>query len=164
MSDANIKTILLEEEASRHDLTGKILRRLPDTPVEAAKETEPGISIEEEYAMGKDTLHLVSYKGDFLKPCPGTKEYICCGYQILNFATNCPLNCSYCILQSYFNQPNLKVFVNLEENLEQILQTIDSNPETVFRIGTGEFTDSLALDPVTRVSDVLMPAFSERKN
>ena len=162
MPDEAIKKILVEEEASRYDLTEKILGRLPDAPVESAAKTESGIS-SEDYDMGKGTLHLVSYKGDFLKPCPGTREYICCGYQILNFATNCPINCSYCILQSYFNQPNLKVYVNLEEKLEQVLQTIDSNPAKVFRIGTGEFTDSLALDPVTRVSDLLVPEFSKRK-
>ena len=163
MPDAAIKKIRVEEEASRHDFTEKILSRLPDAPVESTAKTESGIS-SEDYDMGKDTLHLMSYKGDFLKPCPGTREYICCGYQILNFASNCPLNCSYCILQSYFNQPNLKVFVNLEEKLGQVLQTIDSNPAKVFRIGTGEFTDSLALDPVTRVSDLLVPEFSKRKN
>ena len=114
--------------------------------------------------MGKDTLHLLSYKGEFLKPCPGTREYICCGYQILNVATNCPINCSYCILQSYFNQPNLRVFANLDEKIDQVLKEIDSKPECIFRVGTGEFTDSLAIDPITRWSDLLVPRFSERKN
>jgi spore photoproduct lyase len=114
--------------------------------------------------MGKETLQLLSYKGEFLKPCPGTKEYICCGYQILNVGTNCPLDCSYCILQSYFNQPNLRVFANLEEGLETVLQAIDSEPERIFRVGTGEFTDSLAVDHITCWSDILLPAFSQRKN
>ena len=91
--------------------------------------------------MGKDTLHLLNNKGEFLKPCPGTSGYICCGYQILNLATNCPLDCTYCILQHYFNQPNLRVFANLEQGLQSALKTIDGHPERVFRVGTGEFTN-----------------------
>jgi len=113
---------------------------------------------------GKKTLHLVPYAGDLLKPCPGTKAHICCGYQILNVATNCPLDCSYCILQSYFTEPNLRVFVNLEERLGEVLNRIDCHPDMIFRIGTGEFTDSLALDPIVGWSELLIPAFSKRKN
>ncbi len=116
------------------------------------------------FYMGKNVLHFLNYKGEFLKPCPGTREYICCGYQILNVATNCPLNCSYCILQYYFNNPHLRVHTNLAEELPRILETIDAQPEKVFRVGTGEFTDSLALDPVVRWTDLLVPAFSTRKN
>lgn len=114
--------------------------------------------------MGKQTLRLMSYKGEFLKPCPGTKEYICCGYQILNLATNCPLECTYCILQSYLNQPDLRVYVNLEARIDQVMEVIDRQPHRIFRVGTGEFTDSLALDPITRWSDLLIPLFSSRKN
>jgi spore photoproduct lyase len=114
--------------------------------------------------MGKDTLHLVRYAGEFLKPCPGTRNYICCGYQILNLAANCPMDCSYCILQAYFNQPNLRVFVNLHEGLKRALEEIDSHPERMYRVGTGEFTDSLALDPVVSWTRTLLPEFSRRKN
>jgi len=163
MPGFSVKKVLLEEGASEHAFAQRILRRLPETPVQISTPTESGEYADEE-DMGKGTLHLVIHKGDFLKPCPGTKEYICCGYQILNLATNCPLDCSYCILQSYFNQPNLRVFVNLEEELEQVLQTIDSNPERIFRIGTGEFTDSLALDHISGLSDLLLPEFSKRRN
>ncbi|MBW1787961.1 MAG: DNA photolyase [Deltaproteobacteria bacterium] len=114
--------------------------------------------------MGKDVLHLLKFPGAFFKPCPGTREYICCGYQILNLATNCPLDCSYCVLQAYINQPNLRVFVNYEEALQQSLDAIDAQPERVFRVGTGEFTDSLALDPLTGWTNRLVSAFSRRKN
>ncbi|MBW2614918.1 MAG: DNA photolyase [Deltaproteobacteria bacterium] len=163
MKDLMIKKVIIEKEASGHALTDQILRRIPDIPVQTIEETESKAS-PDETDMGKETLHLLSYKGEFLKPCPGTREYICCGYQILNVATNCPLDCSYCILQSYFNQPYLKTFVNLEQGVEQVLKVIDSSPDLVFRVGTGEFTDSLAIDPITRWSDWLLPLFSKRKN
>jgi spore photoproduct lyase len=163
MSDFAIKEVLVENEASGYSLTNKILAGLPGIPVQSIKGVSPKTR-GNQLDMGKDMLHLISYKGEFLKPCPGTKEYICCGYQILNVGTNCPLDCSYCILQSYFNQPNLRVFANLEGELESVLKNIDSQPERIFRVGTGEFTDSLALDHITCWSDILLPAFSARKN
>lgn len=114
--------------------------------------------------LGKDVLHLLSYKGQFLKPCPGTRNYICCGYRVLNVGTNCPMDCSYCILQSYFNNPDLRVFTNLDEQLPAVLDEIDAAPERIHRVGTGEFTDSLALDHLTGWAAMLMSLFSKRKN
>jgi len=54
--------------------------------------------------------------------------------------------------------------VNLEERLERIGQIIDSHPEKIFRIGTGEFTDSLSHDHIVGWTDILLPFFSGRKN
>ena len=160
MNNKDIRKIIVEEGLQRGPMALKIMKRVP-----------PGLSFNGSPEsigkgfMGKDTLHLLSHRGEFLKPCPGTKEYICCGYQILNVATNCPLDCSYCILQSYFlNQPYLRIHVNLEEQLPEILAFIDRDPEKIVRVGTGEFADSLALDPLTRWTEILMAPFSERKN
>jgi len=161
MNGLHIRRVVLDKDASSYALTRQILAGLPGVPVHSSG-LDPHLFDGE---PGKETLHLQHYKGDFLKPCPGTREYICCGYQILNLAANCPLDCSYCILQSYFvNQPSLRVFVNLEEQLPDVLQLIDSQPGRIFRVGTGEFTDSLALDPMTHWSDMLLPQFSRRKN
>ena len=153
-----IKGAIVEKGLQINPMVEKITEQFPHEPSEkAAHRRQKG-------DMGKDTLHLLSYKGDFLKPCPGTKEYICCGYQILNVATNCPLDCSYCILQSYFlNQPYLRIHVNLEENLSRILDIIDQDPEQIVRVGTGEFADSLALDPLANWTNILIPPFSRRK-
>ena len=163
MTNVTIKKVLTEEGTRNWTFSNEILSRLPGIPVQHVKTTNSN-KVSNEQNMGKDTLHLLSFQGEFLKPCPGTREYICCGYQILNVATNCPLDCSYCILQSYFNQPNLRVFVNLEEKIEQTLKKIDSKSEWIFRIGTGEFTDSLAIDHITRWTDLLLPLFAKRKN
>jgi len=159
MAYYHIKNTIVEEGSKKSPMSRKIMGRIPHTSL-----AKPSSSISPD-SMGKDTLHLLSYKGEFLKPCPGTKEYICCGYQILNVATNCPLDCSYCILQSYFlHQPYLRIHVNLEENLGAILTFIDRDPEQIIRVGTGEFADSLALDPLTHWTDILMRPFSKRKN
>jgi len=164
MRSIRIKRVFLEEDAAPYPLTHRILSCLGDIPVHSVR-GQTFSKQAQDIEFGKETLYLQKYKGEFLKPCPGTREYICCGYQILNLAANCPLDCSYCILQSYFaNQPCLRVFVNLEENIGHVLHVIDSHPDRIFRVGTGEFTDSLALDPMTGWSDMLLPCFSGKKN
>lgn len=154
-----LKRIILEPGAGAFDACTAILDRLPHLPVSDADATESA-----PFAMDKKSLRLISFPGQILKPCPGTREYICCDYHILHVGTNCPLDCSYCILQGYFNQPSLRVFVNLKERLQELDLLLDRQPGRIFRIGTGEFTDSLAMDPIARWSETLLPFFSRRKN
>jgi spore photoproduct lyase len=159
----SIRKVFIEDGARDYASTERILTKLRGIPVLQSAGRSDALSSHTEVSE-KDLLHLVGYKGEFLKPCPGTKGYICCGYLIFNVANNCPLDCSYCILQSYFSESHLSVFVNVEEGLAQVLQAIDREPERVFRVGTGEFTDSLAMDPVVSWSKILVPAFTKRRN
>ena len=163
MQKFKIRRVLIERGAEGDSLGKTILKRLPDIPKELVDSHDLALpeGIEE---MDKESLRIIHYRGEFLKPCPGTKRYICCGYQILNVGINCPMDCSYCFLQSYINQPSLRIYTNLPEKLDEIGEYIDSFPERMFRVGTGEFTDSLALNYLTGWTDFLLPAFSRRKN
>ncbi|MBW2095254.1 MAG: DNA photolyase [Deltaproteobacteria bacterium] len=163
MASFSIERVLVERGVEQYRIFSHVRERTAEIPQSnSAKESD---RMAGDYPdMGKKTLHLLEYNGELLKPCPGTTNHICCGYQILNVATNCPLDCSYCILQSYFNEPNLRVFTNLAERLEEVFNLIENNPDKIFRIGTGEFTDSLALDPLIGWTDILVPPFSKRKN
>ena len=163
MQKFKIRRVLIERGAQDDSLAKTVLKRLPDIPKESVDPHDLALpeGIEE---MDKESLRIIHYKGEFLKPCPGTKRYICCGYQILNVGINCPMDCSYCFLQSYINQPSLRIFANLRDELNEIGKYIDSYPERIFRIGTGEFTDSLALNYLTGWTDYLLPVFSRRKN
>lgn len=159
-----IDKIEIEEGAENFPLTGTIRNRLSNIPSFHLHEEEVDNLHNTNLNMDKETLRLLPFKGEFLKPCPGTNNYICCGYQILNIGTNCPLDCSYCILQAYFNKPSLRVFVNLENELSKVGELIDKSPDKLFRIGTGEFTDSLALDEVHQYSTLLADFITEKKN
>ncbi|MFO8165164.1 MAG: radical SAM protein [Thermodesulfobacteriota bacterium] len=163
MNQFKIRRILIEKEAENDTLSKNIIEKMPNTPVQIVASSELALG-EDIEAMDKDTLRLTHYKGEFLKPCPGTRRYICCGYQILNVGINCPMECSYCFLQSYINQPSLRIFSNLEDEIHVIGEFIDNYPNRIFRIGTGEFTDSLALNYITGWTDFLLPFFSHRKN
>jgi spore photoproduct lyase len=56
------------------------------------------------------------------------------------------------------------VFANTDEVLGVLYRELDSYQEKIYRIGTGEFTDSLLLDPWTELSKQLVPFFSRRSN
>src|SRR5574343_1842543 len=113
---------------------------------------------------GKKNLWLTRFKGDFLKPCPATStEYLCCNYWVLNAQTHCPLDCTYCILQNYLNVPLITVYVNTGNIHREIDALIASEPRRLFRMGTGELSDSLALDRLTRLNERLIRHALRRK-
>ncbi len=112
--------------------------------------------------QGKKVLFLTRNKGAFIKECPGTRAYTCCGYEILHIGSFCQMDCAYCILQSYFHPPVLQYFVNHEDLFEE-LDAVFSDKQ-IHRIGTGEFTDSLIWELWTDLSAQLIPAFSAQKN
>lgn len=90
---------------------------------------------------GKEILLLNRNRGRFIKKCPGTQFYNCCGYQILHIGNFCSMDCSYCILQSYFNPPMCQFFVNHDDLFAEL--NAASPLKEIQRMGTGEFTDSL---------------------
>ncbi|MFP4381304.1 MAG: radical SAM protein [Candidatus Sumerlaeia bacterium] len=149
-----IHTIHVEESVRHTEITRRVLDRLAD---QAAVEYVPDArSVINQYDLrrgahrrGKQALLLSDFHSAPIKPCPSTPEYLCCEYQILNFGAGCPLDCSYCILQDYFSNPLMVVQANPDAFLEAAAREIRSQPERFFRLGTGEFADSLALDPLT---------------
>lgn len=95
-----------------------------------------------EYNTRRDSLFITAEKYDHFKSCPCTEGCINCGYYILNIGFGCPYECEYCYLQGYSNAPG----IILNSNIEDFLQII---PEGRIRAGTGEFSDSLALDHIS---------------
>ena len=141
-----------------------IRSRIPNVPVSvvhSSKEVYQSVlSSDNPVQKGKTILFLTRNKGAFIKPCPGTRSYTCCGYQILHMGTFCTMDCSYCILQAYFHPPLLQYFVNHDELLVELDRLFFN--KTLARIGTGEFTDSMIWDNWTDLSDLLVPKFSKQ--
>ncbi len=109
-------------------------------------------------ALGKQCLYLTKNKGAFIRDCPGTTRYICCNYKILHMGTYCTMDCAYCILQSYFHPPLLQYFVNHEDLLSGLHELFSG--KKIFRIGTGEFTDSLIWEEIFPVAQTFISEFS----
>jgi spore photoproduct lyase len=163
-----IDEIWIDDDARDEPLTADIIRRLPSCRVRTGQDAVDAyqrLTLESDpFRRGKRILRLTRHRGAFVKPCPGTKEYVCCGLQILHIGQGCPMDCRYCALQAYFNRPVLEVFVNVEEMLDGLRQRLTAAPNRFHRICTGEFTDSLALDPITDLASRLVHFLSQQPN
>jgi spore photoproduct lyase len=150
--------LVIEKEVADSPLVKKILATSPGIPVDWVDRVQEDVAAE-----NGSFLEIVKFSGRFIKPCPGTRFYNCCGYQILNLGIQCSLGCTYCILQAYFTSPNLRLFANLYDAIHQLTEHLDNSPQQIHRIGTGEFTDSLLLDPLIHLSEQLVPFFAAQQ-
>ena len=117
-------------------------------------------------AAGKRIMMIrpYPYQGRLVKACPGTANHICCGYKIINVMTNCPMDCSYCILQGYLNNPCVTVYPDYVRIFQEIEEIIVGQPRRFYRFGTGELGDSLALDDMIGFAAAAVPFFAAKRN
>lgn len=162
-----VRQILVEESCLDLPYTQEILGRcdLPWSIVPTGEQPNIGCGVlADDLGRGKQHLFLTHHKGRFFKACPGTRQYRCCEYHVVNTGMNCPIDCGYCILQAYLNNPYLSFFVNVDAMVADIAAGLDEHPEGRFRVGTGEFADSLAIDRLTGLSRILVPFFARQTN
>jgi len=163
--------IIIDKPVLGESLTKQICERFPEVPTLVVDNyawhldetrTDP---LQNPLTQGKKTLHLKYFKGTSIKACPGfSNDLVCCNYFTLDLIENCPFECTYCILQAFLNKPVITVHANLEEMLEQVWQRTAEQPNTLFRIGTGEHSDSLALDHILGINAHVIRFFSKLPN
>ena len=163
-----IERIYLDERAEKDSVSQTVLKSLPHIPVEKIQDKRALIkkflSMPDPIGTGKKNLLITPFYGRRLKPCPGTSRHICCGYYVINAITNCPMDCSYCVLQGYLNNPFLTLYSNWDDLLEEIESFLSHHPQPFLRLGTGELSDSLALDSIFPLSQLLISFFAEKNN
>ena len=163
-----IEKIYLDEKAEKDEASQGVLKALSHIPVEKIQDKrvliKQFLSMPDSIGIGKKHLLLTRFYGRHLKPCPGTSRHICCGYHVINAITNCPMDCSYCVLQGYLNNPFLTLYTNWNELLQEVDTFLSGDPRSLLRLGTGELSDSLALDSIFPLSQILIPFFAERNN
>ena len=107
--------------------------------------------LKESYSERKKNLIIYTEKFDFLKPCPCTKGANCCGYNLINLGFGCLYECNYCFLQQYQNLPAIALPSNISDFLTKIpTATFRRGHFNYIRLGSGEFTDSLLFDDITK--------------
>jgi len=105
---------------------------------------------------------IMKHSANFIKPCPGTPGYVCCGYKIIDFARGCNLGCTYCILKLY-NYKGITLFKNVQKLFYEV-ETYLENQKGFTRFGTGEFTDSLLFEDAYSIYRHLIPIISSAPN
>lgn len=163
------RAIFVEKDTRDSEWTEKFLLNFPGAEIKEISAFKKGAeSLTAAGSVGRynqrcDNIFLIRSKDAFIKICPCTKGYKRCGYWILNIGFGCPIDCAFCFLQLYSNAPGLILPVNMEDYYPRIEQ-FDRKREKRTRIGTGEFTDSLALDKYTGYVSMLIPFFRKAKN
>ncbi len=165
------EVIYVEPLARNFALTESVLSRFPDVPVRELDDMQEvqrqiQMNASDTFGAAKRHLALTCFKGSFLKKCPGISPgMVCCNYYVVNLIKNCVYDCSYCFLQEFLeNNSLLTVFVNIEDLFDELREIFSSRPDNIFRVGTGELTDSLALDRIVPHTDFLIPFFEQFDN
>ncbi len=156
--------IYIDKAVADHERVRQIISRLPKSTVEVVEDvktlTRKAAGQANAFTEGKKTLLLTRQKGKFLSVCPAfTESAVCCTYRTINIILGCNFDCSYCFLQAYLNNPLITFYVNMEDMFAELKELFESSPNKTFRFGTGEFTDSLSLDPVLGINGELVEFF-----
>jgi spore photoproduct lyase len=161
--------VIVERGSEGSPIYRNLRHTLPRTPFRTVNtmvtETPSRTGLARTFGAAKKRLFLARHKGEFLKKCPGSEGQVCCNYFVINFASNCPMDCSYCYLQEYLaDNPELRVFSNVDDLLIEADGLLSKHRRFFFRIGTGEITDSLALDPYIGFTREVVPFFADQPN
>ncbi len=113
--------------------------------------------------QSKEILILKKFKGRIFQKCPGSPEMVCCNYYLLNTCFDCLYDCVYCFLNFYKNSFGITQFL-FAENILVEMNHLFQDKDKIYRVGTGEFTDSLMFDEITGIGKLLIEKASDHKN
>ncbi len=117
------------------------------------------------YKEGKARIRVIPKKGNLMDTCATfSTEYLCCRVHVLKSVQNCPYDCSYCFLQSYLTDGTTKTVADIDMLMREVNDKISAEPQRMFRIGTWELGDSLALEHKTGQAAALVDYFSKLDN
>lgn len=157
--------VWIDKEVVDHPQTIRILNKLTDTEIDIVDDIKK-LKKASDLSAAKRQMILTTHKGQAFKACQGIgDDHICCNYRVIDLVSGCPMDCSYCILQSYLaNNPRTTVYVNIESILAEVAEFLAKNSDKFFRIGTGELADSLALDNIVDFASIMIPFFASKRN
>ncbi len=160
-----IDTLFIDADIPINDEVQYIISKLGIPPIQVKESQFVYAHINDAHdpiLKAKKTLYITTNRGAIIKECPGTSEYTCCDYTILHTGTFCTMDCSYCILQAYFHPPVLQYFAGLDLLGSSLKKRFEQ--DKIFRIGTGEYTDSLIWEKISLMPKFLVETFAEQNN
>ncbi len=158
--------IYIDTSVADRALTRRVLAKFSSVPHSVVDDVKallnPPAGEKDPLTAGKRRLLITQHKGKFVKPFRWSANCLGYNYFVINLASNCHYECTYCILQSYLNNPMMVLYANTDNLLNEIRAMLASHPDQFHRMGTGELADSLALDDITGYSRELVPFFAEQ--
>lgn len=161
------ESLYIEHEARAYPLTQEILARWPDLPVQYIESYHDmavrQLGLNRRIAMEKRALILAVKKGEMVKHVerdlfrPTPNEYY------IIHSMGCPFDCEYCFLYDYLDHQRPTIFVNVPDllvRLEEVIEAHSGEDNLVFH--AGEFSDALAYDHLTNLSQPLVELFARK--
>lgn len=100
----------------------------------------------------KFTFKVAEKEGFGLGLCPVASEKTrCCNLLTLDAVESCGFDCSYCSIQSFYNQNT----ITFDSGFKDKLLTLQLDPNKTYHIGTGQASDSLMFGNREGVFDAL---------
>jgi spore photoproduct lyase len=157
--------IYIEEEVADHWRTHEILGRLPDAVrVPCTRYQEIFDRESQDFRLQKRRPSLILGKA----PQPLVREappgYDLGGRRSFHFAhmLNCIYDCRFCFLQGMNRSASYVIFVNYEDFMEAMDETLAASPGEDVWFFPGVDCDTLALEPVARLARSFLPFFAKR--
>jgi spore photoproduct lyase len=92
------------------------------------------------YDSRKYSFKTITKDGFGLGTCPVASEGTrCCNLLTLDAVESCGFDCSYCSIQSFYNQNQ----IGIDKDFKQKLQNLELDKDKIYHIGTGQSSDSL---------------------
>ena len=104
------------------------------------------------YDTRKYSIKTITKNGVALGACPVASEGTrCCNLLTLDAVESCGFDCSYCSIQSFYNQNQIGIDKDFTKKLENLVL----DPNKIYHIGTGQSSDSLMWGNKDGIMDAL---------
>jgi spore photoproduct lyase len=148
--------VYVENKIKDHPRVQSILGKLRKDPLYIERYDDLWGRSRKPYLHKRDQLNLflARKEGQLLKLAPDAYGSAGEPHYYFIHAYNCIYECQYCYLQGYFNSPDIVLFINHEEILQEMQATLEKHQGQKVWFHAGEFSDSLALTHLTGELDL----------
>jgi spore photoproduct lyase len=155
-------TVFIEKDVLHNKYTQRILEKVKfKTQKEVENVDDIWGRVKKPYLQKRETLNLFigNKKGAKVKEAPPAYGHGKEKHFYFIHAYNCIYECQYCYLQGYFNTPDVVLFVNHSEIIDEMREIVKEHPDAWFH--AGEYSDSLALSHITNEFEEYFEFFKE---
>lgn len=143
--------IYVEKKVQDYPRVQEMLSKLNASPILIERYDDLWGRAKKPYLQKRDSLNLfiARKEGQLIKLAPDAYGTAGEPHYYFIHAYNCIYECQYCYLQGYFTTPDIVLFVNHEEIIQEMEVALKRHPDQSVWFHAGEFSDSLALTHLT---------------
>ncbi|MDF1876537.1 hypothetical protein JHD47_01735 [Sulfurimonas sp. SAG-AH-194-L11] len=150
MWDEKRISILFPEHSQKKVVFSRLIKAY--TEIQNKKNSYDNFSLKNIPKEQKFTFKVAEKQGFGLGLCPVASEKTrCCNLLTLDAVESCGFDCSYCSIQSFYNQNT----ITFDSSFKDKLLKLELDPSKTYHIGTGQASDSLMFGNREGVLDAL---------